>query len=747
MIILSTLLLLISNAVSLRRDMAILYNRIAIIALLYAILQSLVCFSILSNGGIGIHGGLFHVTNITQVFHIFLYLVSILIIQLTSIKPLKVSLKLNDKEKNNFMAAPSLVSFQRSKYKFISLCKFLLVSRFSSLRLNSIFSRYGVLVNQKRLSRMIKKDKREEHLKIIEYPLILLFIISGAVFLMSTNDFISVFLSIELQSYGLYLLSTIYRNSELSTTGGLIYFLLGGLSSCFILLGTSLLYANSGTTNMDSLYVITSISDLSNGDIAVGPTITPWYNADYINFSLLIFTIGFLFKVSAAPFHFWSPDKEFWTFLSFGGKLSNSGDTLKLLIPNHIWKYMSGWSNYSGMVTRQKIFERSMGYRGSKSVAVSEHSTVKEQRVYGNWSGNILPYLRCTLMGFERNYQVKNLSKLIIQKQLYSTYKESFSKGNKITVNSKYNLTQDKYNLSINEPWFVTGFADAEGCFMIIVRKTPKNKTGWQLEPCFVINLHKRDLDLLKGIQSYFGGVGRIGKERNGCCDYTVSSLEQILAKILPHFDKYTLKTQKLADYLLFKEVVFMMKAKEHLTVKGLQKIINIRATLNKGLTPALKESFPNSLAVPRPQLPLPEILELHPQWVAGFCSGDGSFKVNIRVNKGLKVGGRVTVIFVLTRRSHIRDELLLKSLVSFFGCGKAYSYKEHTEFISQNFKDNYDKILPFFSKYQVLGVKSLDFQDWAKVAEMIKNKTHLTDEGYNRICLISKGMNKGRYL
>ena len=80
MIILSTLLLLISNAVSLRRDMAILYNRIAIIALLYAILQCLVCFSILSNGGIGIHGGLFHVTNITQVFHIFLYLVSILII-------------------------------------------------------------------------------------------------------------------------------------------------------------------------------------------------------------------------------------------------------------------------------------------------------------------------------------------------------------------------------------------------------------------------------------------------------------------------------------------------------------------------------------------------------------------------------------------------------------------------------------------------------------------------------------------
>jgi NADH-ubiquinone oxidoreductase chain 2 len=108
-----------------------------------------------------------------------------------------------------------------------------------------------------------------EHMKIIEYPLILLFVISGAVFLMSTNDLVSIFLSIELQSYGLYLVSTIYRNSELSTTGGLIYFLLGGLSSCFILLGISLLYVNSGTTSMDGLYILNSISDANEGVVGL----------------------------------------------------------------------------------------------------------------------------------------------------------------------------------------------------------------------------------------------------------------------------------------------------------------------------------------------------------------------------------------------------------------------------------------------------------------------------------------------
>ena len=139
-----------------------------------------------------------------------------------------------------------------------------------------------------------------EQFKITEYPLILLFIVTGAIFLMSTNDLVSIFLAIELQSYGLYILSTIYRNSELSTTGGLIYFLLGGLSSCFILLGTGLLYANSGSTSLDSLYIISSLSDINSSDL--------WYKPYYINLSLVIFTIGFLFKVSAAPFHFWSPD-------------------------------------------------------------------------------------------------------------------------------------------------------------------------------------------------------------------------------------------------------------------------------------------------------------------------------------------------------------------------------------------------------------------------------------------------------
>jgi len=266
MIIFSILFLLLSNAVTLRRDKSILYSRVAIIVLLYSSLITMAsCYLTNLDRGIGLYGGLFHATSTTHIFHIFIFLISAIILQLTGFYPRKVWV---------------------SDYSWISkLCFY-----------NFVYYRTKIV------------DKMGEQFKIIEYPLIILFIITGATFLVSTSDLVSIFLSIELQSYGLYLLSTLYRNSELATSGGLTYFLLGGLSSCFILLGTSLLYANSGTTNLDGLYIITSLSEIDTALDYNTNNILYWYKSHYINFALLILSVGFLFKVSAAPFHFWSPD-------------------------------------------------------------------------------------------------------------------------------------------------------------------------------------------------------------------------------------------------------------------------------------------------------------------------------------------------------------------------------------------------------------------------------------------------------
>lgn len=91
MILISILQLLLSNAVTLRRDKSILYSRVSIIILLYS---SLLAFTSLYitylDRGIGLYGGLFHATSITHIFHIFIFLISALILQLTAFYPRRV---------------------------------------------------------------------------------------------------------------------------------------------------------------------------------------------------------------------------------------------------------------------------------------------------------------------------------------------------------------------------------------------------------------------------------------------------------------------------------------------------------------------------------------------------------------------------------------------------------------------------------------------------------------------------------
>jgi len=263
MLLNSLILLLLSNAITSRRDKSILYSRATITILLVSGLIAYDnLFLLFLAKGIGIFGGLFHTTATTNFYHIFIFLITSVILLLTSFYPRKVWLK--------EYSSPNRLIFTELIY-------------------------YGTLL----------LNKMGEQFKIIEYSLIILFIVTGSVFLISTSDLVSIFLSIELQSYGLYLLSTIYRDSEPATSGGLMYFLLGGLSSCFILLGTALLYANSGTTNLDSLYIITSISNVSKDNLT---GLLYWYKSYYLHIGLLFMAVGFLFKVSAAPFHFWSPD-------------------------------------------------------------------------------------------------------------------------------------------------------------------------------------------------------------------------------------------------------------------------------------------------------------------------------------------------------------------------------------------------------------------------------------------------------
>jgi len=272
MLLISNIFLLLVNAVTSRREYTILFNRVAIFILLYSgIIGHGSLYVTCLDTGIGIYNGLFHSTAITHSFDLFIYIIAPIILLLTGFYARRI--------------VQPIISYNRFESK------------------NGLFSKGYV-----KAYRNAVMGIDAPQFTILEYPLIILFILIGAILLMSSSDLVSMFLAIELQSYGLYIFATLYRNSEWSTSAGLTYFLLGGLSSCFILLGSALLYANCGLTSLDGIYVFYNIEMPS----AFGEPISTIYSfgakPEILSMGFLIMSVGYLFKVSAAPFHFWSPD-------------------------------------------------------------------------------------------------------------------------------------------------------------------------------------------------------------------------------------------------------------------------------------------------------------------------------------------------------------------------------------------------------------------------------------------------------
>ncbi len=256
------------------------------------------------------------------------------------------------------------------------------------------------------------------------------------------------------------------------------------------------------------------------------------------------------------------------------------------------------------MVTNHKMNENEMGYRGSKSkcnfnnksIQNKNYNIVKEQRVDGSCfiNNTKLMKLRYTLMGFERNYQTKIPSKqFVIQTKNFSTNSLKFCQNLVQIYTPSINsvLKNDVNNNKLN-PWFVTGFTDAEGCIGLYIYKNANYKTGWFISLVFQISLHEKDKIILEQIQNYFG-VGGLTSHGSTSLKYSVRSHKD-LQIIIDHFDKFPLITNKLNDYKLFKLAYILFLKKEQLTLEGIKKLVSIKSSMNLGLSPELKTIFSN---------------------------------------------------------------------------------------------------------------------------------------------------------
>jgi hypothetical protein len=327
--------------------------------------------------------------------------------------------------------------------------------------------------------------------------------------------------------------------------------------------------------------------------------------------------------------------------------------------------------------------------------------------------------------------------------QKQKTSKQYYNIANHSTSNLSTSNHSTSNITNIINPWEVTGWADSEGSFIVKIFKKSSSRLGWQVQVCFEINLHQKDLNILNIIKQFFGNIGGsiLNRNTNKISRFVVASLDDILNIIIPHFDKYPLLTQKRADYILFKEVALIIKEGQHLTQKGLQEIVNKRASINWGLSDSLKKDFPQTKPVTRPNISNEN--EISPSWVAAFTGGEGCFSVNIKNNKTLKLNYSVELAFDLTQ--HVRDEHIIKSFIAYFGCGQVYINRDCFRYHVGNLKDILEKIIPFYLKNNIIGVKRNDFIDWCTIAKIMQEKKHLTPEGLSLIIKIKQGINTKR--
>ena len=166
---------------------------------------------------------------------------------------------------------------------------------FGGAFIDDLFSRYlkVLILLSAAIILMLSQDflKRNNLFKF-EYPILMTLSVVGMMMMVSAGDLMSLYMGLELQSLSLYVLASFSRDSVRSTEAGLKYFVLGALSSGMLLYGSSLIYGYSGSTVFSEIFITAAANEKSLGFV----------------FGLVFITIGMAFKVSAVPFHMWTPD-------------------------------------------------------------------------------------------------------------------------------------------------------------------------------------------------------------------------------------------------------------------------------------------------------------------------------------------------------------------------------------------------------------------------------------------------------
>lgn len=311
-----------------------------------------------------------------------------------------------------------------------------------------------------------------------------------------------------------------------------------------------------------------------------------------------------------------------------------------------------------------------------------------------------------------------------------------------------------KKNYYFTPDWFA-GFTESDGSFIISFETPSKGKLPLRPRPIFILTQSIRELDMFKSLQEYLT-IGKIQSNRKNVT-LVIKSIEEMINVLLPIFDKSPLRGDKAKKYQIFKIIVLMMANKDHLTIEGTLKILELSYFMNKETSlrsqPSkdklisilhnhlIKLSNDKNISLPTiSPIPSPEIDKLLPitlEFIRGQIDGDGSFNVSFR-SKERRIGVNFTVVHELASIN------LLNELVDFFKCGKVYSLPSAAaRYQVQTVNEILNNIYPKFKDIKFNTVKQEQFNTLIAVCEYIKYNGYKEDKDIKHLVNLAWNMNQ----
>jgi len=292
-------------------------------------------------------------------------------------------------------------------------------------------------------------------------------------------------------------------------------------------------------------------------------------------------------------------------------------------------------------------------------------------------------------------------------------------------------------------PYYVTGFSDGEACFSISISTRYKNP---QVRFSFRITQKDHSVEVLNKIHRFFHCGVFTSSQRDKTVEFVVNKFEDILLKIIPHFEAHPLITSKALNFESFKEAVLIKKSGGHLTTEGFNKIKDLKATMNTERS--FEEKFRYCTT---------KTIHFTIEWLIGFIDAEGCFynRLKLKHKGGYKY---IETESTFSIGQSISDISILLSIKQFLGGSgwikpKLHDYTNYYEVKKINSSCSYSEyrnskpstFLPILDKYPLLTRKQLDYLDFKKFLVLKESKAYRNKEGLQEMERIVLGMNRGR--